>query len=801
MNHFLDELNSIQCEAAKSTEGPVMIIAGAGSGKTRVLTYRIAHLIEKNVDTFNILALTFTNKAAKEMKERIAKIIGHSEAKNLWMGTFHSVFAKILRIEAEKIGYPNNFTIYDTEDSKSVIKEILKQFNLDDKIYKPSLVLNRISDAKNKLISPQHYQNNILTQQEDQNSRKPLLGQIYATYQKRNFKTGAMDFDDLLYQTNVLLRDFPDVLLKYQNKFRYISVDEYQDTNFSQYLIIKQLAARFQNICVVGDDAQSIYAFRGANIQNILNFEKDYPDLKTYKLEQNYRSTKTIVAAANQIIANNKEQFKKTVFTENEEGYLLKVIKANTDNEEGQKIANHIFETKSQNQIMNSDFAILYRTNAQSRSFEEALRKLNIAYKIYGGISFYQRKEIKDLLSYFRLIINNSDDESIKRIINYPARGIGQTTIDKLTVAALEHDISLWMVISNLKEFNLGINAGISTKINDFVTQIKSFNLLLAYKDAYELANQIAVSCGIVKELYNDKTPEGVSRYENIQELLNGIKDFVEQPRTPQENELNEVIKSVIDPSNSTEFNQETDYSLKTLDEFMQEITLLTNVDKEDDKDVDKVSLMTVHAAKGLEFKYVYIVGLEENLFPSQLSISSRSDLEEERRLFYVAITRAEKQAILSFATMRYRFGNITYCEPSRFINEIDDKYLDYPKENIQKKFSDDSFGGFRTNYLKNNKLDENALTNNEKTNVITFNPSNKKLIKINSNLSSSSSILDTKLNKNLIAGDWVLHDKFGKGQISALEGNWPETKANIIFENVGKKSLLLKFARLNKIN
>ena len=801
MNHFLDELNSIQREAAKSTEGPVMIIAGAGSGKTRVLTYRIAHLIEKNIDTFNILALTFTNKAAKEMKERIAKIIGHSEAKNLWMGTFHSVFAKILRIEAEKIGYPNNFTIYDTEDSKSVIKEILKQFNLDDKIYKPSLVLNRISDAKNKLISPQHYQNNILTQQEDQNSRKPLLGQIYATYQKRNFKTGAMDFDDLLYQTNVLLRDFPDVLLKYQNKFRYISVDEYQDTNFSQYLIIKQLAARFQNICVVGDDAQSIYAFRGANIQNILNFEKDYPDLKTYKLEQNYRSTKTIVAAANQIIANNKDQFKKTVFTENEDGYLLKVIKANTDNEEGQKIANHIFETKAQNQIMNSDFAILYRTNAQSRSFEEALRKLNIAYKIYGGISFYQRKEIKDLLSYFRLIINNSDDESIKRIINYPARGIGQTTIDKLTVAALEHDISLWMVISNLKDFNLGINAGISTKINDFVTQIKSFNLLLAYKDAYELANQIAVSCGIVKELYNDKTPEGVSRYENIQELLNGIKDFVEQPRTPQENELNEVIKSVIDPSNSTEFNEETDYSLKTLDEFMQEITLLTNVDKEDDKDGDKVSLMTVHAAKGLEFKYVYIVGLEENLFPSQLSISSRSDLEEERRLFYVAITRAEKQAVLSFATMRYRFGNITYCEPSRFINEIDDKYLDYPKENIQKKFSDDSFGGYRTNYLKNNKLDENALTNNEKTKAITFNPSNKKLIKINSNLSTSSSILDAKLNKNLIAGDWVLHDKFGKGQISALEGNWPETKANIIFENVGQKSLLLKFARLNKIN
>lgn len=801
MNHFLDELNPTQCEAAKSTEGPVMIIAGAGSGKTRVLTYRIAHLIEKNVDAFNILALTFTNKAAKEMKERIAKIIGESEAKNLWMGTFHSVFAKILRIEAEKIGYPNNFTIYDTEDSKSVIKEILKQFNLDDKIYKPSLVLNRINDAKNKLISPQHYQNNILTQQEDQNSRKPLLGQIYETYQKRNFKTGAMDFDDLLYQTNVLLRDFPDVLLKYQNKFRYICVDEYQDTNFSQYLIIKQLAARFQNICVVGDDAQSIYAFRGANIQNILNFEKDYPDLKTYKLEQNYRSTKTIVAAANQIIANNKEQLKKTVFTENPDGTLLKVIKANTDNEEGLKIANHIFETKAQYQVMNSDFAVLYRTNAQSRSFEEALRKLNIPYKIYGGISFYQRKEIKDLLSYFRLIINNSDDESIKRIINYPARGIGQTTIDKLTVAALEHDISLWMVISNLKEFNLGINTGISSKINDFVTQINSFNLLLAYKDAYELANQIAVNSGIVKELYNDKTPEGVSRYENIQELLNGIKDFVEQPRTPQENELNNVIKSAIDPSNSLKFNQDTDYSLKTLDEFMQEITLLTNVDKEDDKEGDKVSLMTVHAAKGLEFAYVYIVGLEENLFPSQLSINDRSDLEEERRLFYVAITRAEKQAILSFATTRYRFGNITYCEPSRFIDEIDPKYIDYPQESFQKKFSDDSFEGFRNNYLKKNNLNHNSSSENKKSNIIAFNPSNKKLIRINSNLSPSSSHLDTNLNKSLLEGDWVLHDKFGKGQISLLEGNWPETKANILFEKGGQKSLLLKFARLNKLN
>lgn len=793
MDHFLDELNTLQRAAAKATEGPVMIIAGAGSGKTRVLTFRIAHIMEKGVDSFNILALTFTNKAAKEMKERIAKIVGQKEAKNLWMGTFHSVFAKILRIEAEKIGYPSNFTIYDTDDSKSVIKEILKQFNLDDKVYKPSLVLNRISDAKNKLVSPAQYLNNPVTQQEDMSSRKPLLGKIYEAYQRRNFKAGAMDFDDLLFQTNILLRDFPDVLLKYQNKFRYILVDEYQDTNFSQYLIIKQLAARFQNICVVGDDAQSIYAFRGANIQNILNFEKDYPDLKTFKLEQNYRSTKTIVGAANQIIANNKDQFKKTVFTENEEGHKLKVIKASSDNEEGQKIVNNIFETRMQNQANNSDFAILYRTNAQSRSFEESLRKLNIPYKIYGGISFYQRKEIKDVLSYYRLSINTNDDESLRRIINYPARGIGQTTIDKITVAAAEHDISMWTVISNLKDFNMGINSGISAKISDFVTQIKSYTLLLPYKDAYELANHIAVNSGIIKELYTDKTPEGVSRYENIQELLNGIKDFVEQPRTPQENELNEIIKPGMQPEVTDLLTQEVDLSVKTLDEFMQEITLLTSVDKEDEKDTnkDKVSLMTIHAAKGLEFPYVYVVGLEENLFPSQLSINSRADLEEERRLFYVAVTRAEKQATLSFASMRYRFGNVTYCEPSRFIDEIDEKYLDYPEEQAAPAFSSTTFDKFRENY------NSSASTANS---TLNFNPKPKKLIRLNTGLSGSSAPVDLSLNKSLQQGDTVMHEKFGRGQILSMEGVWPETKANIAFEKNGNKSLLLKFARLNKI-
>jgi DNA helicase-2/ATP-dependent DNA helicase PcrA len=814
--HFLDELNPAQKAAAKATEGPVMIIAGAGSGKTRVLTYRIAHLTEKNVDAFNILALTFTNKAAREMKDRISKIVGAKEAKNLWMGTFHSVFAKILRIEAEKIGYPNNFTIYDTDDSKNVIKEIVKQFNLDDKIYKPSLVLNRISDAKNKLITAQQYLNNPITQQEDYSSKKPMLGKIFEAYQKRNFKAGAMDFDDLLFQTNILLRDFPDVLLKYQNKFKYILVDEYQDTNFSQYVIIKQLAARFQNICVVGDDAQSIYAFRGANIQNILNFEKDYPDLRTYKLEQNYRSTKTIVSAANEIISNNKDQLEKLVFTDNEEGTKIKVVKASSDNEEGKKIADLIFETRMQHQARNTDFAILYRTNSQSRSFEEAFRRLNIPYKIYGGISFYQRKEIKDALCYFRLTINHSDDESLKRIINYPARGIGQSTMDKISLAAAEHDISIWTVINNLKDFNLGINTGIASKIDQFVTQIKSYAINLAVKDAFELANHILVNTGIVRELYNDKTPEGVSRYENIQELLNGIKDFVEQERSPQEEEVNDVIKDILEKPEGDLFASNMENSLKTLDEFMQEITLLTDVDKESDeeKNSDKVSLMTVHASKGLEFKYVYVVGLEENLFPSQLSINNRADLEEERRLFYVALTRAEKKATLSFATMRYRFGNVTYCEPSRFIDEIDSKYLDYPEEETGPQLNDSMFEKMRGQYNFNSKNNigfksgttnfsksAKPISNETKGNIGFQQP--KKLVSLASrpNQSSASTQVDIQFNKQLIVNQSVFHEKFGTGTILQLEGNWPETKALIEFKSGDKRSLLLRFARLGPVS
>lgn len=805
--NYLDELNPAQREAVVAKDGPVMIIAGAGSGKTRVLTYRIAHLIHSGVDSFNILALTFTNKAAREMKDRIHKICGN-DAKNLWMGTFHSVFAKILRYEAEKLGYPPNFTIYDTDDSKSVIKDILKQFNLDEKVYKPSLILNRISDAKNKLISAAQYANNPITAAEDQSSNKPLLGQIFLAYQKRNFKSGAMDFDDLLFNTNVLLRDFPDVLLKYQNKFRYILVDEYQDTNFSQYVIIKQLAARFQNICVVGDDAQSIYAFRGANIQNILNFEKDYPDLKTFKLEQNYRSTQTIVGAANHIIANNKDQFKKNVFTQNAEGEKIKVIRASTDNEEGQKIVQSIYETKMQERAMNSQFAILYRTNAQSRSFEEALRKLNIAYKIYGGISFYQRKEIKDALAYFRLTINNHDDESLKRIINYPARGIGQTTIDKIMVAAAEHDISMWTVISNMSDFKLGINAGISSKINDFVTAIKSYGLMLPLKDAFELGNHILVNSGIVRELYSDKTVEGVARYENIQELLNGIKDFSETERTPQEDELNEITKLSLPKDETDMFAQHADSGIRTLDEFMQEITLMTGTDDaDDDENKDKVSLMTIHAAKGLEFPYVYIVGLEENLFPSQLSLNSRSDLEEERRLFYVAVTRAEKKATLSYALTRYRFGNILYCEPSRFIDEIESKFIDLPEENVNSEFGDDTFDVFRKGYdtkkeVKFEKSGKPTFKKKEPEQKINFQPQ-KNLISLNSRLAkqaTTSKPVDAELNKSLKIGDVVAHEKFGQGQILDIEGSWPESKATINFIQAGEKKLLLKYAKLNLV-
>src|SRR6478609_7069075 len=645
MSNYLESLNPPQLEAVINNQGPCMLIAGAGSGKTRVLTFRIAHLIQsQGVDPFNIMALTFTNKAAKEMRERIEKEIG-SDARNLWMGTFHSVFARILRAEAHHIGYPNNFTIYDTDDSKSIIKHIVKEMGLDETQYKANVVFNRISSAKNRLVSWQEYLTNALLMGDDAANMRPEIGNIYKNYSLRCFKSGAMDFDDLLFNTDKLFKEHLDVLNKYQHRFHYVLVDEFQDTNLCQYFIIRKLAAVRQNVCVVGDDAQSIYAFRGADISNILNFEKDYPDLRIIKLEQNYRSTQTIVQAANSVIAKNKAQLPKNVWTANEEGNLIELIKAVSDNEEGKLVASSIFEEKMQQQYKFSDFVILYRTNSQSRAIEEALRRMNIRYKVVGGLSFYQRKEIKDLLAWLRYSLNQQDEASFRRIINLPKRGIGDSTIDKIVVAANDHAISIWEVLQNISSFLGGAAVG---RIDDFVTMIKRFSIEIQRKDAYEASSDIAKASGLLRELYEDKTVEGLSRYENVQELLNAIKEYVDDPEKED----------------------------KSLGAFLQEVSLVTGQDENKDNDPDKVTLMTIHMAKGLEFKNVYIVGLEEDLFPSQMMLSSRAELEEERRLFYVAITRAQKKLYLSYALTRYRFGRLKNCEPSRFLDDVDARYI-----------------------------------------------------------------------------------------------------------------------------
>jgi DNA helicase II / ATP-dependent DNA helicase PcrA len=781
---YLNELNEPQRAAAKHIEGPMMVIAGAGSGKTKVLTYRIAHLIDKGVDSFNILALTFTNKAAQEMKKRIGKMIGDHESKNIWMGTFHSIFARILRIEAERIGFPRDFTIYDTADSKSLITTIVKEMGLDDKLYKTAIVYGRISSAKNNLIGAQAYLNNEELMFEDKSNGRPKLGEIYFEYQKRLFKSSAMDFDDLLFKTNVLLKNHADILLKYQEKFKYILVDEYQDTNYSQYLIVKRLAARYLNICVVGDDAQSIYAFRGANIQNILNFKRDYPDYELFKLEQNYRSTKTIVQAANSVIAQNRDQIEKNVWTSNPDGDLIKVIKTYSDNEEGKFVANDIFESKNNLHVKNQEFAILYRTNRQSRSMEEALRKMNIAYKIYGGLSFYQRKEIKDLLAYFRLTANHHDEEAFKRIINFPKRGIGQTTIDKLSISAANNGVSIWEVLENPLQHQLDVNSGTLTKLNQFALMIKSFRARLNTVDAYELADEISKVTGITRELHADKTPEGVSRYENVQELLNGIKEFSEERKTEE--------------------------TLVVLPDFLVDVALLTDADNESEEDMDKVTLMTIHAAKGLEFPYIYIVGMEENLFPSQMSINTRAELEEERRLFYVAITRAEKRCTLTFATSRFQFGQLNSCEPSRFIEEIASEFLDmssltnasamnedFDPNPFQRRgsYSDHPFRdqAFADRY-KNRTQEFSKKTTNSPT-TPTSKPFGvpKNLTKINNAIAQASGGLDTS---KIVAGAEVLHERFGKGKVLNIE----DGKATVFFPSEGQKQLLLKFAKLEVI-
>ena len=814
MSGYLEKLNEVQREAVLQSDGAVMIIAGAGSGKTRVLTYRIAYLIEKGVDPFNILSLTFTNKAAREMKERISKVVG-DEARNLWMGTFHSVFAKILRMEADKIGFPTNFTIYDSDDSKGLIRDILKEQGLDDKIYKPSLVLNRISSAKNNLFNWQDYKENTELINHDQLSGKPKLALLFELYSKRCFKASAMDFDDILYYTWKLLQEHPDVLYKYQTKFKYVMVDEFQDTNFAQYIIVRKLAAQHQNVCVVGDDAQSIYAFRGANIQNILNFEKDYPEIKTFKLEQNYRSTKMIVQAANSVILNNKNQLKKDVWTDNHHGEKIKVMRALSDNEEGAMVASSIYEDKMNHQLHNKDFAILYRTNAQSRSMEEALRRLNIPYKVYGGVSFYNRKEIKDLLAYFRLAINPNDEEAVKRIINYPARGIGKTTLDKVIMTAATSNASPWQVISDINQFGAGINSGIRDKIAEFATMVKSWQIMMPNQSAYELASHIASACGLLTELYADRTPEGISHYENVQELLNGIKEFSDNGSMPLEA-----------PSAEQDLT-----GLRTLDLYLQDIALLTDADNDKDQDNNKVMMMTIHSAKGLEFKNVYVVGLEENLFPSQMAMQSRNELEEERRLFYVAITRAESKLTLSFAASRYRWGNLVMCEPSRFLDEIDQTCLDIAAPKEAKHYEDDDtrgswgsgspFGGAnrygsgsQSNYRKpaagGNSSRPAAGSTYGKNGPArpapkpTSSPAPAGFKKVGqAQPKPFTPAADFKADDpSLIAvGMQVEHQRFGSGKVISIEGRFPDNKAIILFDNDGQKQLLLKFAKLKIVN
>ncbi len=743
----LNTLNESQLKAVTNKEGPMMVLAGAGSGKTRVLTFRIAWLIENGLDPFNILALTFTNKAAREMKERIIKVTGQ-DARNLWMGTFHSVFARILRAEGQKVGFPSNFSIYDTDDSKSLIKTVVKGLNLDDKLYKPNMVLNRISLAKNSLIGPDEYLDDASLVSEDYEAQRPELGRIYKEYFERCFQAQAMDFDDLLYYTHVLFSNHVDVLNKYQDRFRFVLVDEFQDTNFSQYLLTKKLASRFQNICVVGDDAQSIYAFRGADIGNILNFEKDYPDQKIFKLEQNYRSTKNIVEAANHVISHNKAQLTKEVWTDNEGGERIELIKASSDSEEGRLVSSSIFQEKMNKQLKNSDFAILYRTNAQSRALEEALRKVNIPYRIYGGISFYSRKEIKDALAYMRFTLNPRDEEALKRIINFPKRGIGPTSVSKIIVLAKENSKTIWDIIQESEKHFKG---KIGNALNDFASMIKHFQIEATKKDAFSTAETIIKHSGLLKEYYEDKTIEGLSRYENIQELLSGIREF-------------------------TDNSELEDHSLSA---FLQDIALLTDQDNESEE-TDFVTLMTIHSAKGLEFDHVFITGMEEDLFPSQLMMSSRADLEEERRLFYVAITRAQKKLVLTHASTRYRYGMLNSCEPSRFLEEI-------PPHLVFQNQRASGFaraGSVSRGYVRKKETPRTPVTNLKPVRKI------KSTYRPPENFTPDDPTL-------LEEGMKVEHPKFGFGKVQKLEVYNQQKKAVVNFDDFGEKTLLLSFAKL----
>lgn len=771
---ILKELNDIQRQAVTTIDGPVMIIAGPGSGKTRVLTYRIAYLISQNIDAFRILALTFTNKASAEMRERIQHLVG-AEARNLFMGTFHSVFARILRQEAQRLGYPRNFTIYDTDDAKSLLKSIIKEQGLNDKLYKPSNIFFRISSAKNSLMSPADYRANVDLMAEDEMNARPQTGYLYEEYQKRLFLAGAMDFDDLLMKMYELLENFPEVCYKYQHRFSHIMIDEFQDTNFAQYSIVKRLAEVYENICVVGDDAQSIYAFRGATIANILNFEKQYPDLKVFKLEQNYRSTPFIVHAANQVISNNKSQLQKTIWTDKTIGEKIRVFKSASENDEGRLVADAIFEQKMRNHLRNMDFAILYRTNAQSRALEESLRRLNIAYRIYGGLSFYQRKEIKDYVAYLRVIVNPNDEEALKRIINYPKRGIGNTSIDRMVVAASEQNAGLWHMIK-YPEAIPDINRGTYQSIKNFGLMIQSFQTQLSSKNAYEIAEMVGRQTGLLEDLHRDKTAEGLARYENVQELLNGIKQYTMQEKPVYE-------EDEVAPEND-------------LSAYLQQISLLTDQDG-DDQDPDKVKLMTIHASKGLEFPSVFVVGLEENLFPSMLSLNTREELEEERRLFYVAITRAQDRLTLSYALSRYKFGSLQYNEPSRFIEEIGVQNLEYvggraPQPKAAPSREREPLAPWFKSRLSQGK--EGSTPSGQESKAGTPPPTGH-LSKVSQTAGKGNAPL-----KDLQAGMQVRHEKFGKGKVIKTEGQGDNRMAEIFFDQYGQKKILLKFARLEVV-
>lgn len=748
MDPLLLELNEAQRAAVLQTEGPVMIIAGAGSGKTRVITYRIAWLLKQGVPPWQIIALTFTNKAAREMQERIARLTAPEQARALWMGTFHSLFARILRAEFEAIGFPRNFTIYDTEDSKSLIKSLLKELHLEDKKYRPNLVAHTISMAKNSLITADDYASDPDIQAEDYSRGLPMMGKIYQLYQKRLEKAAAMDFDDLLVRTYFLFHDRPDLLYKYQCQFRYVMVDEYQDTNHVQYAIIRQLGALHENICVVGDDAQSIYSFRGAVIENILNFQKDYPDTKLFKLEQNYRSTVNIVEAANKLIERNKFQIKKTVWTENEEGEKIHVLQALSDNEEGRIVAQAIFELRMREHAANKDFAVLYRTNNQSRALEEALRKLNIPYRIYGGLSFYQRKEVKDLLAYFRLAVNPRDEEALMRVINFPARGLGETTQDRLKVLASENDVPVWEIVVRARHFAQMLGPQAVARLEDFAAKIRAFGVMAEQMSAIDAARRIAMESGLMREYYSDRSPEGIMRYQNLEELINAVKEFTE--------------------SRKNEAGSDNEHS--RLSGFLSEVALLTDADEKGKDEADRVSLMTIHAAKGLEFPYVFVVGLEENLFPSQMSLTDYRELEEERRLFYVAVTRAMKRLTLTYARTRFRWGNLVHCEPSRFLFELDPARL-YIPGTVRSSTPEPSFSLTR-------KKPANSTTAQLPT--YNFKPDQPDIFK---------------------KGMQVLHNRFGEGTIMEIEGSGSEAIALIDFQAHGQKRILLKFAKMKALN